>query len=59
MIQDVKVADRQEDEIGEAIEITETGRTVLNKPDDTVETFSDGVREVALDEGKDMSLVAA
>ena len=59
MIKNIEVSDGKENKIGKAIEIAETGGTVLDYLDNPVETFGGGVSEVALDEGENVSLIGS
>ena len=56
---DMEVADSQVDHVGEALEATITGSSILDDFDNTVEALTDGVGKVSVDEGEDVIEVIA
>ena len=56
---DIEVADGQVDHVGEALEATITGSSILDDFDNTVEALADGVGKVSVDEGEDVIEVIA
>ena len=57
MREDVEVANREEYEVGEGLQRTESGSAVLDDLDDTVKTFGYGIGKGTFDERKNVVLM--
>ena len=54
MRRNIEVANSQVDHVGKAVQIAITGSPVFNDFDNTVKTFTDGIRQISIREGDDI-----
>ena len=50
---DIDVSDGEKDHVGKGVEVAESTGSVFDDSHDSVESFSDGIGEVCVDEGED------
>ena len=54
MRRNIKVTNRQENHVGEVVEVTVSRGSIFNDFDNTIKTFADGIRQISIGEGNDV-----